>query len=172
MGFAATQPILHLYFIRRVPDKIYILSLMLTSAILFLWNTVLSNQNIRLKFHHIYLIVFVADVLLYLLMCIFASLDINTIALYLGLTLTQVSTGVVAYLLLRDMWNLRISGFNLTSYDATIAAANSIGSLSGTALGFLTVDYLDIHGALAAQLGICAVCTIVETFLYLNLRQK
>ncbi len=170
--FSATSPIVQLYFIKLIPEKMYAFSLLLATALMAIWNKFLAKEHIREKCHKIYILFLSIDAICYLILTIYTYYNLDATVRFICITITNSTLAVVAWTLLQDMWNQTLSGKELTNYQSSLSFYSQISAFIGGALAIYWIDNLGIHIALLIQLFMYIMASALEIAMYIALQKN
>jgi len=145
--FALTAPFVQLHFIKLVSPSVYTVSMLMSTTLCALTQTVLQTKERRAIFRKYLMLIMVLDVIL--------MIGVNYIGIYnisirfLGATFMNSITSVIWFTIMREVINDTLSSEKLTNFQVLSQSFQSWATATGGAFA-VVLSYLHIEWIIVA----------------------
>lgn len=173
MAFASTSPVIHSYMISNISTDFYKVSCFVSELVGVIIYYVLDIRNkddkpiiiIKMRKHLVCIVVLGVICL----MIANASYLIDIRARFILISLTQGILGCIWKNCMCDLWNLSISGTELTIFDIKSSKFDRLGAIIG-ATAILFID-MDVNTGLVIQILAYITLAICDIYVYIKLKK-
>lgn len=155
MVYAATSPVIQIYFMRLISSDILAMANILTTALAAIVNATVSSKKLKDIYRKYFACIIITDVVCFALIS-FESVVMPEVR-FLGLAILNAVSSTIWFAVINDAVNHRIEGDALTKWNSVSKSVNLTAALLGSVIAILFTN-MNIEYCIAAQ---CAASFIM-----------
>ena len=146
--YAATSPIIHVYFISLISSSVLAMANILTTALAAGVNASIQSDKLKDFYRHHFLWIIAIDVICFALIS-FEGLSIPE-ARFLGLAILSAVSSTLWFTVVNDAINHQINGDKLTKWNSLSKTVNLTAALLGSVIAIIFTQ-VSVEYCIAAQ---------------------
>jgi len=166
-AYAATSPVIQVYFISLVGPGVLAMANILSTALAAVVNATIPVKRIKDWYRRHFVWIVVVDITCFFLIS-FEGLSVPELR-FLGLAVLNAVSSTLWYTVIKDGINHAIDGDALTSWDSVSKSVNLIAALAGSVTAMIFVN-MPVEFCIAAQCAANLVMGLSDWQAYKKLR--
>jgi len=165
--YAATSPIIQIYFISLISSNILAMANILTTALAAAVNASVQSDRLKDFYRHHFLWIIAIDVICFALVS-FEGLSIPE-ARFLGLAILNAVSSTLWFTVVNDAVNHQINGDKLTKWNSLSKTVNLTAALLGSVIAIIFTG-VSVELCIAAQCSANLVMGVTDWLAYKKIR--